>query len=273
MSMWMILSDWHKVASQVKRAKRALLHTLDLVFRGLNNMDGPHRQEPASIKKLLKGDATWATRNTVLGWVLDTVNKTIQLPIHRVERLHNILASVPATNRWTSTKKWQQVIGELRSMALAVPGARGLFCSLQEALQHTANDGTRVSLGRHIRAFLEDFRWLAEGLATRPTSILEVIPSSSPATRGECDASGKEMGGVHFVPCMDGTIQAYVWRSRFPLKVARQLVTTANPTGKIKNSDLELAASVAHHDILSQLSNLQDVIIHNCYDNTATVFW
>jgi hypothetical protein len=88
-----------------------LAHSLDRVFRGLNNTDGPHRQEPASVKKLLKGDTTWETRKTVLGWVLDTVDKTIQLPHHRVERLHAILAGIPSTQRHTSTKNWQQVIG------------------------------------------------------------------------------------------------------------------------------------------------------------------
>jgi hypothetical protein len=256
-----------------KRVKRALLHSLDCVFRGLNNTDGPHQQEPAFVKKLLKGDATWANRKTVLDWVLDTVDKTIQLPPHRVERLHAILAGIPSTQRRTSTKKWQQVIGKLRSMALAVPGARGLFCSLQEALSHKANDGARVRLGRHVHSFLDDFRWLAEGLASRPTSMLEVVPSSSPATRGACDASGKEMGGVHFVPGTNGPIQPYLWRSLFPPKINRQLVSTANPTGKVSNSDLELAGSVAQHDILCQIVDVQDVTIHNCYDNTATVFW
>jgi hypothetical protein len=113
-----------------KRVKRALLHSLDLVFQGLNDADGPHRQEPASVKKLLKGDTTWATSKTVLGWVLDTVAKTIQPPLHWVERLHTILAGIPSTQRRTSTKKWQQVIGELRSMAFSVPGTWGLFCSL-----------------------------------------------------------------------------------------------------------------------------------------------
>jgi hypothetical protein len=203
-------------ATRRKRVKRALLHSLDRVFRGLNDTDGPHRQEPASVKKLLKGDATWATRRTVLGWVLDTVDKTIQPPPYRVERLHAILASIPSTQRRTSNKKWQQVIGELRSMALSVPGSRGLFCSLQEALRHKANDGARVRLGRHVHSFLDDFRWLAEVLASRPTSMLEVVPSSSPATRGACDASGKEMGGVHFMPGTNGPIQPYLWRSPSP---------------------------------------------------------
>jgi hypothetical protein len=120
------------------------------------------------------------------------------------------------------TKKWQQVIGELRSMALAIPGARGLFCSLQEALHHKLNDGKRVRLGRHVHAFLKDFRWLADELVTRPTSMLEVAPSKNPGTRGACDASTLGMGGVHFTPQMDGTIKSYLWRSPFPVNVTRQ---------------------------------------------------
>jgi hypothetical protein len=146
-------------------------------------------------------------------------------------------------------------------MALAVPGARGLFCSLQEALRHKANDGARVRLGRHVHSMLVDFRWLVEGLASRPTSMLEVVPSTSPATRGACDASGKEIGGVHFVPGTNDTIKPYLWRSPFPLKVTRQLVSTANPTGKVNNSDLELAGSVGQHDIVCQIADIQDVTI------------
>jgi hypothetical protein len=31
-------------------------------------------------KKLLKGDGCWTTRKVVLGWLLDTVRQTIELP-------------------------------------------------------------------------------------------------------------------------------------------------------------------------------------------------
>jgi hypothetical protein len=144
---------------------------------------------------------------------------------------------------------------------------------LQEALHHKANDGARVRLGSHVHTFLNDFCWLDDGLATRPTSMLKVVPYISPATRGACDASGEEMGGVHFVLSKNGTIQPYIWRSPFPLKFTRQLVTTANPTGKVNNSDLELEGSVSQHDIVCHISDVQDITIHNCYENTATVFW
>jgi hypothetical protein len=62
--------------SRRRHIKRALLHSLDQVFRGLVADDGSDRQEPASMKNLLKGDATWVTGNLVLGSLLDTVYKT-----------------------------------------------------------------------------------------------------------------------------------------------------------------------------------------------------
>jgi hypothetical protein len=55
--------------------------------------------------------------------------------------------------------------------------------------------------------------------------------------------------------------------------VARQLVTMDNPSGRINNSDIELTGSVAQHDSLCQLRDVKNVTIHNCYDNTAMVYW
>jgi hypothetical protein len=81
------------------------------------------------------------------------------------------------------------------------------------------------------------------------------------------------MGSVHFTPKMDGTIKSYLWRSPFPANVTHQLVWHDNPRGRINSSDLELAGSVVQHNILCQLVNVANVIVHNCYDNTATVFW
>lgn len=69
-------------ATRRKQVKRALFHNLDRVLHPLEPRDNPHRQEPASVKKLLKGDATWCTLKTILGWVVDTEAETVQLPPH-----------------------------------------------------------------------------------------------------------------------------------------------------------------------------------------------
>jgi hypothetical protein len=82
-----------------QRVKRALLHALDKVFHGVAELDSPHHQVPASFKKLLKGDATWATRKAILGWVLETVEKTLELPSHRIERLQDLIDSILPTQK------------------------------------------------------------------------------------------------------------------------------------------------------------------------------
>ena len=107
---------------------RTILHVLDLVLRPLDPSDGNFRQEPASVKKLKKGDANWSTKKVVLGWAVDTVAKTIELPPHHVEQLHLILDSIQPNQKRTTAKVWHKLLGELRSMALAIPGARGLSC-------------------------------------------------------------------------------------------------------------------------------------------------
>jgi hypothetical protein len=124
-----------------RHVKRTLLHALDKVFRKLETGDDPHRQETASLKKMRTGDATWATRKAILGWMVDTLAITIELPPHRLERLFELLHSVPPKHKRVSTNKWQKMLGELRSMVLAIPGGRGLFSVLQEVLRQKCDGG------------------------------------------------------------------------------------------------------------------------------------
>jgi hypothetical protein len=81
------------------------------------------------------------------------------------------------------------------------------------------------------------------------------------------------MGGVHFVPLPDVTIQPLLWRSLFEPRITNQLITFANPSGTINNSDLELAVSIAHHDVLAQQVDILEATIHNLSDNMAIVWW
>ena len=91
----------------------------------------------------------------------------------------------------------QKFVGELRSMAMAIPGARGLFSHMQYALTNTQNKH-RVSLTSHTHDAIADFAALARDITNRPTRIAELIPLY-PAVIGANDASGKGAGGVFFV--------------------------------------------------------------------------
>jgi hypothetical protein len=118
----------------LQRVRRILLHAIDDVFRPLEPSDPPERREPVSVKKLKAGDCSWGTIKLVLGWIIDTTTLTLRLPPHRINRLAELLDSIPRSQHRTSVKKWHKVLGELRSMALALPGSRNIFSTMQNAL-------------------------------------------------------------------------------------------------------------------------------------------
>ena len=145
---------------RLNRLRRTLLHCNDLVFRpNDNHPDDRDRREPISTKKLLKGDACWSTRKTVLGWIIDTVQQTLTLPTHRRTKL---LATIDSMLASTSVpiRDWQQLLGQLRSMILGIPGGRGLFSQLQVALAD-AHHSHIVLLTQPVLDQLADVRVLA----------------------------------------------------------------------------------------------------------------
>jgi hypothetical protein len=67
-----------------------LMHAVDKVFSTPLLSEGPQHKEPLSVKKMLQGDASWETIKMVLGWLVDTVHQTIELPLHQVVCLQTI---------------------------------------------------------------------------------------------------------------------------------------------------------------------------------------
>ena len=98
---------------------------------------------------------------------------TITLPAHRVAQLEAIVSALPCSQCRIGVDKWHRVLGELHSMALALPGARVMFRQIQETLCHFK--GKRVMLSKGIHETLADFRWLAEDIANLPMCIYELV--------------------------------------------------------------------------------------------------
>ena len=98
---------------------------------------------------------------------------------------------------------------------LAIPSAEGMFIHIQAALVK-AGSYNRIKVDRSTRDELCNWKWLTGEIATRPTSIAEVVrhpPSIWKAT----DAAKSGIGGVIF----DLTKQAepIVWRQPFPVDI------------------------------------------------------
>jgi len=251
------------------RVRRALLRALDSVIRPLDEDDSPERQEPASEKKLRKGDGSWATQKILLGWLVDSVRGTINLPPHRIERLHEMLAGFEG-KRFVSLKSWRQLLGELRSMMVAIPGAEGLFSHLQAAL--VSSKGDRVRVTKSARDELSDWRWLASDISTRPTSIAEVVRKPTSIVQA-VDAAKPGMGGVAFDLFRPDDGEPLLWREPFPQEVQDRVVSWGNPHGNVTNSDLEQAAVNAGHDVVAQHVDVRHRTVGTASDNTPTVYW
>jgi hypothetical protein len=169
------------------------MHSIDDVLRSLDEEDPSHAREPISVKKLRQGDASWSTIKNVLRWIINSVAMTITLPDRQLERLALLLDSIPLSQKRLSMEKMYSLLGELRSMATALPGSRGLFSSLQVAIRTREKQRLKLHTGFHDA--LEDFRWLHQDLGSRPTRLQELVPTA-PSLLGAHDASGKGAGGV-----------------------------------------------------------------------------
>jgi len=246
-----------------RMVRRIIMHAIDDIFRPLSPADGPQHKEPISVKKLQQGDGAWQTRKILLGWLIDSIRHTLELPAHRVARLEAIFAELRGRRR-VSVKQWHKVLGELRSMVLAIPGGRGLFSILQTGFRYS--DRHRIRIDSHLRAQLDDFELLSKDLGNRPTRLAEIIPDAVAAI-GAVDASGTGMGGVWF------TVEhrPIVWRARFPPDIQSRLVSFDNPSGDLTNSDFELTGVVAHQDVLAQHHDVRECTIGILNDNTLAI--
>jgi hypothetical protein len=208
-STWMTLSAWSKAPGSTGAMSSVFSCTHWTTY------SGPW----IWIKKMRRGDATWVMMKIILGWILDTVWLAVELSTHMLERLFKLLDSFSPHQCRISTKKWQQLVGELHSMVLAIPRGRGIFSVLQQVLKVRTENETLLHVSAEVHTILEDFCLLVTDLKERLTRIAELIPSSLPTTIGVQDAAGPGMGGVKFVPLSDGSILQMLSRSPFPPEV------------------------------------------------------
>ena len=153
-------------------------------------------------------------------------------------------------------------------MSPALPGTRGLFSTLQDAL--SKGDTRRVRINRHVHATAAAFRQLIDSLASRPTRLQELVPAA-PTAIGACDACQTGMGGVWLFP--DATLPPILWRQPFAPHLSKSLVTSHNRAGTISISDLELAGIIAHKAIAAAHVDTRERTLWIASDNRAAVSW
>jgi hypothetical protein len=246
--------------------QRAVLsHNIDKVFRPNRSTDNQWRKEPQSQSKMAKGDASWHTVKEALGWNWGATTKTLQLKEKRVSKALTLLGEIVDCKR-VSLKRWQQVLGVLRSLQPGMSGSEGHFSLLQDALVRQVD--CRVRLTPEVREQLEIFQDFLHGHAKRPTTLEELVPGVDLHV-GACDAAKSGRGGVWFTD--DG--EAIVWREPYSEDVQSEVISDQNLTGKLTNSDLELEGTVLHHFVLGKTAKVEGETTYTGCDNTPAVSW
>ncbi len=250
---------------------RRLLNAISSIFRqDPHPQDSSSRKQVISASKLAQGDGTWSTEKIILGWLINTASGTLALPPHKRDRLLELVTSFLPLRR-TSRRKWQQLLGELRHMAMAVRGASYLFSILQHVLVDQPN-ASRVRLNPLVHAALADWCHLAATLATNPVPITTLVPRA-PSYVGAVDASQQGLVGFWISSRFGHHPQPTAFRHPFPPNIQAQLVSHSNPMGHITNSDLELSALVAGAATLANTAPTHHALLLCTSDNTPAVSW
>jgi len=256
--------------SEAPRTLRAMLHAIDSIFRGYPlPRDPPARKQVISASKLSAGDGAWSTQKVILGWLLDTAAGTLSLPPHKEERILDLLQSFQPLKR-TSRKKWYGLLGELRHMSVALPGARYLFSILQSLLVDQPSS-KRLRLHPLVHTALQDWQHLANHITSIPLPIASLVPQA-PSYIGAVDASGDGLGGF-WVATTHGRSVPIAFRVPLPQHISTKLVSASNPSGTLTNSDFELAALLLGAALVATHTPTSPASLWLGSDNVAAVSW
>ncbi len=118
-----------------------------------------------------------------------------------------------------------------------IPAGRGLLSPCNRVLKrHPAY--VYLHHNKAILEALEGCRKLLRESTTEPTRYWELV-SGWPDYIGIDDASGHEVGGVVFGELSACTPVVFRWE--WPDDIENNIKTLANPTGRLMNSNLEMA--------------------------------
>lgn len=110
----------------LRHHSRALLHAIHEIFPRPRDT-GDAGEDPISQKKLLQDkEGVWAVRQEILGWVMDGLHRTIQLPEKKVGRINDMI-TVALRNRHCQSTEFQSLVGKLTHAAMGIPAGKVLL--------------------------------------------------------------------------------------------------------------------------------------------------
>ena len=255
-----------------------LRHYSNAVMYGIHDIFPPDKHDdtndPISVKKLDKMDASWATVKDILGLTFDGVDKTIWLEEEKRDALLTVISGwlragkdkqfgIPFTD-------FQSVTAKIRHAFITIPAGRGLMSPFNKLLRLQP---TRIFLHRNkaVRTALAECRTFLRESTSKPTKCTSLV-SAWPDYVGITDASSFGAGGI--IVGENKSTPLTVFRVQWPQEITEAVVSANNPTGTITNSDLEMAGLLLLWLAMEETcDDLEGAHVALFSDNTPTVSW
>jgi hypothetical protein len=236
--------------------------------------DEDDSDDPISEKKLKQLEAQYATLKTLLGFHFDGITKTMWLESAKREKLLTILRGwIRTGHRGTAGipfKEFESTIAKIRHAFTCIPMGASLLSPCNRILKRKPHV---VYLNRNERLLtaVEGCRTLLRESTTEPTRCRQLV-TGWPDYIGFVDASGHGAGGVvigELSPCVPT-----IFRWQWPPDVTADIKTATNPTGRITNSDLEMAGLVLLWLTMEKVCGpLEEKRLTLLNDNSPTIGW
>lgn len=223
---------------QLTEMTRCVLHAITSVFPPpelTNSVMGP-----AISPKKLEEEGAWEVRKINLGWLLDGIDRTIQLPSEKCDKLIELLKSKLKKGSKISVKDLESLQGKLQFASIGIPLGKPLLGPVDQTLARAkAQPNIKyIKVKDELDNYSRNWRAILKLMRSRPSHVKELIMQEENAYRGLVDASKWGCGGVWF----SGTqrLAPFVWYIKWPNKIKELLCTAENKRGPITISDLEL---------------------------------
>ena len=259
----------------IPTCQRDLHHLASATMSGIHDVfptaEAP-ADDPISLKKLMKGEGAWANVKDILGMTFDGSDKTIWLS---EEKRDALLSTLKTWTRKSSKRigiafdEFRTTLSKLQHAFLTVPAGKGLLSAFYVVLR-VQPQLVYLHTNTNLRNAVADCRTFLRETVSSPTKCRNLV-TGWPDFVGITDASGHGLGGV--IIGERRAVAPIVFRLQWPQDITDNIISDANPTGTITNSDLEMAGLLMLWLVMEEVCRVQDAHVALFSDNSPTVHW
>ena len=264
------------ITAAVATEQQHLNHLANATMHGIHDVFTPDiidDTDPISKHKLFK-EGAWALVKDILGLTFNGDDKTVWLENDKRQALLTLLngwirASRDATHG-IPFDDFRAVIYKIRHAFITIPAGKGLLSPFYRIL---AKQPKFVFLHRNkqVKKALQECRLFLQHSITAPTKCANLV-TAWPDYVGIKDASKQGVGGI-VIGERKGAPPT-VFRLEWPEDIRRDMVSEANPSGSITNSDLEMAGLLLLWLVMESVCpSLDGAHVALFSDNSPTVHW